>query len=123
MSRAVGSILVLLLAVVQGFSLCPCRAEQFVSPVASHGYTSADGDVFGDHGFICPTGGECSRSFCDSHIQAKQSNESAGATVAAVAEFDVVPWAQARVLLTPYPTSDPPACASGLFSRSTPLLI
>jgi hypothetical protein len=42
---------------------------------------------------------------------------------AAFAEFDVVQWAESRVPLTACLASDPPASASGLLSRSTPLLI
>jgi hypothetical protein len=124
MYRGFGSILLLFAGVVQGLSLCPCRAEQLAGPVVSHGYAGGDADGRADCGSLCTSWGPCSTRFCDSHIQAK-SNERTGVAVAsaAFAEFDVICWAEPRVPLTAYPASDPPASASGLLSRSTPLLI
>jgi hypothetical protein len=123
MSRSVGSILLLLLGAVQGLALCPCRAEHLVSPVASHEEAGGDTEGRANRGAHCNSRAPYSPRFCDSHLQTKQSNGEAGVAMAAVAEFDVVQWAEPHIPRTACPASDPPPGAAGLLSRSTPLLI
>jgi hypothetical protein len=120
--RSLSFILVLSVGLVQGLSLCACRAEQLVSFTDPHGHPADHAETPGDAGPNCFSDELPSRAACDSHAQAKPSVPGSWLVGAVLSKTEVVPWAGPALTGAPR-TAESIGSASPLFGRSLPLLI
>ena len=122
MHRGAGSILILVVALVQCSALCACRAEWLANAVACHTHDSDGATETGTVFSICTPERAATVEGCDSYAQAKRPAAQSGlvSSLLPPSGFRLLAPTHLRASASP---GGPPTDDSGLSKRSVPLLI